>query len=434
MAKVHDLLAAGRLIAKRKCPYFGALITSLVPTECPGLGTIGVTKDLLLPYDPAWIEQRTQDETGGLYYHETMHVVLDHHGRRGDKNPFIWNCAGDVFINDQGRDMGFKFPKGGLFPETFGLPKNLTTDEYYGLLLKQAEEAVKEAMDKAQAAPGSWKSGNCGSGAGNPMEGEPESGKGSGSGDKDGEGEDLGGRSEGEINQIRQRVAEAVRQHAAQPGGKGRGSMPLGLDIWAEAALKPAGIPWQTKLARCMRQAVAFRPGAVDYSFSRISRRQGGVGFGVGAPIIPAFVRPVPRILFILDTSGSMSKQQLEAGLAEAVAVLKACGAEITFMSCDYEVHAVGKVTDPSQLSKLVKGGGGSSFVPAFEYIRKMKNPPTLAVFATDGDIGVPPNAPKNLSVIWLLIDAYRKDSPTTAYGERIVVSTQNGVQDEDAA
>lgn len=424
MAKlsVADNMAAGRLIAQRKAPYFRAMITSLVPHAMPGLGTIGVTKDALLVYDPEWVALRTQDEMGALYWHEVMHLVLNHHGRRGSRHPLLWNIAGDIFINDQGRSsLKLTFPPGGCFPEKFkdkagvAFASNLTADEYYALLLEVGEDEASEQLEGCGGdQEGGWKSGKCGSGAGNPMEDEPkDTGK-------------EGGRSESEIQQTRLQVAQAVKNQSQQ--GQGRGNMPLGLDRWADDALKPPKVRWQDVLARTVRQAVAYRPGAVDYSFSRVSRRQGAVGFGVGRPILPAFVRPVPRVAFILDTSGSMSKEQLAEGLTEAVAVLKACGSEITFLSCDYEVHACGKVQNPAQLAKLVKGGGGSSFVPAFKFMAKMKERPQLAVFATDGDIDVPEIAPRGMDVIWLLIDSgddpAAPHKPTAAYGKHIVVTT----------
>lgn len=425
---VADKLAAGRLIATRKAPYFRMMITSLVPTVVEGLGTIGVTKDALLVYDPEWIALRTQDEMGALYWHEVMHLVLNHHGRRGSRNPLLWNIAGDIFINDQGRStLQLVFPPGGCFPEKFKdkagkpFPANLSADEYYGMLSEIAEEQAQAQLDACGGGgKGAWKSGKCGSGAGNEIDGEPDGGAGKA-------GEDLGGRSESEVQQTRLQVAQAVKSHSQQQG-KGRGNLPLGLDRWADEATSPPKVPWQTVLARTVRQAVAYRPGAVDYSFSRISRRQGAVGFGVGCPILPAFVRPVPRVSFVLDTSGSMSQDQLLAGLSEAIAVLKTCGSEITFLSCDHAVHACGKITAPGQLAKLVKGGGGSSFVPAFEHLAKMKERPQLVVFATDGDIGVPPGPPKGFDVIWLLIDSgddpAAPHKPTTAYGKHIVVTT----------
>lgn len=409
---VYDKLAAGRMISKRKAPYFAAMITLLVPFETMAIPTIGVTKDSLLPYNPEWIAKRTQDEMGALYWHEVMHLVLNHMGRRGDRDPLLWNIAGDIFINDQGRStLQLVFPSGGMFPELFGFVQNLSADEYYALLIAMGKDAVEAKL--GQGKPGDWESGRCGSGAGNPQQGEPA--------DPGAE----GGRSESEVQQTRMRVANAIKAHVEQ-SGRGRGNLPLGMDRWADEATKPPKVPWQSVLARTVRQAVAFRPGAVDYSFSRISRRQGGLGFGVGVPILPAMVKPVPRVVVVLDTSGSMSEEQLLAGLSETVAVLKTCGSEIDFISCDHAVHAHGKVTSPAQLAHLVKGGGGSSFVPAFDYIARMRNRPQLAIFATDGDICVPDKAPRGVDVIWLLIDAGHNaaQKPTTGYGRHIVVET----------
>jgi predicted metal-dependent peptidase len=444
MNNVFDLLAAGRLISTRKAPYLGAMIKALVPTEMRGLGTVGVTKTLLFLYDPEWVVTLQPEEVGGLYWHEVMHPTLNHFERRGDRDPYLWNVAGDVFINDHGRAAGFKFPKGGLYSETFGWPKELSAEEYYALALKMAQQQkqqcqhgqpqqgqqgsgqgqgagggqpgdqqsndsnpVKDKVDEVQRPPNSWKSGACGSGAGNPMKDEPS----------DAAQAEAGGRSESDVQQTRMRVAEAVKQHAQS---KGRGNMPCGLDRWADAMIAPAVIPWQTKLQRGLRRALSYRAGAVDYSFSRPSRRQGALGYGPGCAVLPALVRPVLKVMFWLDTSGSMSQGQLEAGLAEACGVLKAVGAEIMFGACDAAVHATGKVQSPRELAKLVKGGGGSSFVPAFEHMARMRDRPNIAIFATDGDIGVPPVAPAGITVIWLLIGA--SHAPTTAYGEVIDV------------
>jgi predicted metal-dependent peptidase len=406
MGVTDNKLAAGRLIAIRKCPYLTSMIMMMVPTECKGLGTIGITKNLILIYDPLFIDKCTDDEMGGLMFHEIMHPLLFHFDRRGDRNPYLWNVAGDLFINDQAKGHGFALPKGGLYPETFGFEKNLSADEYYALLVKKGEEEAKGEADKVQG-EGSWKSGQCGSGAGNPMENEPE----------DSEVGDAGGRSDTEINQGRINVAEAVKQHVQQ---KGRGNMPCGLDRWADAVTKPAKVPWQSLLARFIRRAVTHRQGMVDYSYQKVARRQGAVGFGVGAPVLPAYTKPIPRVTFVLDTSGSMSRDQLELGLAEAIGVLKATGAEITFMSCDAQVHAVGKVDRASQFAKLVKGGGGSSFIPAFEAIAKLRPRTQIAIFATDGDIGVPAECPVGMQVVWLVVGADR--APTESYGQTIIV------------
>jgi predicted metal-dependent peptidase len=407
---VEDKLAMGRLIAIRKAPYFRAMITSLVPIDCDWCPTIGVTSTGLLPFNRAWIETVSKDEMGALYWHEVMHLVLNHRGRRGDRDPYLWNVAGDIFINDQGSTLNFVFPAGGWFPELINAPKNLSADEYYALLVKLGKDAV-EGIGPGK--PGDWESGNCGSGAGNSNPNEPS--------DQAAE----GGRSESELQQTRLAVSEAVKAHV-QKHGAGRGNVPLGMDRWAADMSAPVKVPWQSILARVVRQAVSFRPGAVDYSFSRMSRRQAGVGFGVGVPIIPAMVRPIPSVAIVLDTSGSMSHDQLSQGISETISVLKTCGSEVDFLSCDHTVHAHAKLTSAAQLASLVKGGGGSSFIPAFEHLARMRRRPQLAIFMTDGFIGVPPMAPKSMDVIWLLIDAGQNAGtlPTTAYGKRIVIET----------
>lgn len=408
MGLVENKLATGRLICVKRCPYLAGMVHQMVPTECIGLGTVGITKNLLYLYDPVWVALRTDAEMGGLTFHEIMHPLAQHFARRGDRPPYLWNVAGDLWINDQAVEHGFTLPKGALFPATFGLPRRLSAEEYYALLVKLGQDQVEHGAENEQAGEGAWKSGKCGSGAGNPIDGEPTT---------DAEIGEAGGRSESEIGSAIQRTAEAVKQYAQ---GHGRGSLPCGLDRWAEEVTAPAKVPWQTVLSRTIRRAVTYRAGAVDYTYQKISRRQGGVGYGMGAPVLPAYVKPVPRVAFVLDTSGSMSGDQLERGLAEAIGVLKATGAEITFMSCDYAVHAVGKVHKASDLAKLVKGGGGSSFVPAFEHLLKLRERPQIAIFATDGDISVPPQAPPGMQVIWLLVGATR--APTTAYGSVIEV------------
>lgn len=425
---VWGLLAAGRMIASRKAPYFRAMITSMVPHETDQVPTIGITKGAVLVFNRAWCEKRTQDEMGALIWHEVMHLVLNHHGRRGDKDPYLYNVAGDMFINDQGkRTLSLQFPVGGWFPEIMGFPPNLSTEEYYGLLVQKGQEAAESAYGKAMAGKGDvWESGNCGSGAGNPVDGEPEAGTAGG--------DEVGARSDADVQQTRVRVAEAVKEHARQ--AQGRGNLPLGMDRWADEAVGVVKVPWQTVLARTVRRAVAFRPGAVDYSYSKISRRQGGVGFGVGCPVLPAFVRPVPIVSFVLDTSGSMSQEQLALAITEATGVLRACGAEMTFASCDTQVHAIGKVTHPAQLAKLVKGGGGSCFNDAFEVLARQRPRPQLVILATDGDIQVPSQPPPWMRVVWLLVDtpdSYLGQRPAT-WGDHIVVSTRAGARMGSAA
>jgi predicted metal-dependent peptidase len=140
--------------------------------------------------------------------------------------------------------------------------------------------------------------------------------------------------------------------------------------------------------------------------------------------VLPRLRATIPRVTVLLDTSGSMLNGALQIAVNEVGHILKAIGAEVDFVACDHAVHAHSRVSTMSEVKKLMRGGGGSSFVPALEEIAKGKHPDVL-IALTDGDITVPQRdlLPKS-HTIWLVVPAgYGKPhAPTTAYGEAILV------------
>jgi predicted metal-dependent peptidase len=149
---------------------------------------------------------------------------------------------------------------------------------------------------------------------------------------------------------------------------------------------------------------VQWRSGAVDYRYDGPSRRQAGLGYGNGAPILPRLRRPVPRVAIALDTSGSMGGDELSAALNETQGILRAVGAEVTFLSCDAEVHALGQIHSVADALKLVKGGGGTDFRPVFAALEKKRERPDVLVFFTDGYGPAPARAPLWCSTVWVLV------------------------------
>jgi predicted metal-dependent peptidase len=179
-------------------------------------------------------------------------------------------------------------------------------------------------------------------------------------------------------------------------------------------------IPWQKKLARVTRNAVQFAMGAVDHKYDAPSRRQAGIGYGSGKPILPRLRRPLVKVDIAIDTSGSMSQHDLADALREAKGILRHAGCAVRAIICDAEVHDVGEVHDVRALARMLKGGGGTDFNPVFEAVRTGKRRPNILVFATDGCGPAPATPPPGVHVIWLLIGSY-KSRPTT-WGEYIEV------------
>lgn len=471
----RDKLAAGRLLAKKNSPYFRTAFDALIPHELPrgSFGTIGVSAKGVMIWDAEFVDKLKVEELAAVLEHEVGHLLRNHDARCKAKsaNPYIWNLAGDAEINDDlaearrqlpGRPLTYAEVQGiideedktldgaYIMPSTFNCDDGKLAEEYYDAIMKEAKKQAKkqkgqkgkdgaqgkgkgssdddgeedgqdasgkgdEGNDDQHQNPGGGKgqqqgpkkphpgAGRCGGCAGNPMEGEPKD----------------EGRSEAELRRVRKQVAEAIEQEAS----KGRGNVPGGWVRWAKDQLAPPKIPWQQKLARAARSAVAYKAGAQDYRYDRPSRRQTSLGYGAGKPILPSMRSPVPSVACAVDTSGSMGADNLTAALREVNGVLKAIGSNIDFVACDAQVHEHKKVRTWKEILPLMKGGGGTCMRPIFDALEASKQRPDVAIVLTDGYIE--PNEhlgqkPAGINVIWVCC----ADNPgwTPPWGECIRV------------
>jgi len=477
-----DKLAAGRHWVRHKWAYYLSSVTSLVPRQVPGLGTLGVSERGVLIYDPEVIMPWEVQHLGTALTHEALHLLRHHAARarrllclpaetilrpdRLDSQTVatlkLWNVAADCEINDDLIAAGGEFPFEVCAPEKFGLRPGLTAEEYYHLLAQQAASERKQARSGRPDKPeGSGKAKGSGRDQGDPGANggqakdakDAKDAKGQGAGDEvgdtgDGDDDDADGDTKGAGNEgggslssikpgpgagrcgscaglalpeeeafegigrtpaehrrIERQVAEAVRQ-AAQ---RGRGDMPGGWARWADATFETPKIPWQQKLALVVRAAVGRRMGAVSHTHSRLSRRQAGIGYGAGLPMLPALSAPQVKVAVVVDTSGSMGTDELKAAIAETSGVLRAAGGTIDLCACDAKVHELQPVRDAKQAAAMLKGGGGTDFRPAFNALmdRPRGARPDVVVFMTDGQ-GPAPASPPACKVIWCLIGRYR--------------------------
>lgn len=443
--KAHDLLAGGRLIAFRKAPYFQTILHSFVPREAPGYGTWGIAQNGILLWDPLWTAALTVEQIGGLWLHEAMHRFNRHAERRGTRDPRLWNYAGDLAINSALIEMGCQLPPDGFFPKKLGFPEGLMADEYYELLLKNPPpsntgagkgkgQGQAKASGSAQGSEGEGEGegggqdadhdhdgggdpkeggdapkaggGWCGSCAGRPHPNEPRA-------------DDPDGRTQGEIDRACRQTAESIQHHAS----KGIGKIPSSLRRYAEETMAPPKVPWQQKLGVITRSVVAFTIGAVDHRYDAPSRRQAGIGYGVGRPVLPRLRKPVPNVAIVVDTSGSMGGEEIEECLTECNGILKAVGANVTFVACDAAVHEMKPIATVKDAMKLLKGGGGTDFRPAFNALKKLRPAPHIVAFMTDGYGPAPDVAPPGMKTIWLLVGG--NDKAPASWGETIVIERE---------
>ncbi len=105
-----------------------------------------------------------------------------------------------------------------------------------------------------------------------------------------------------------------------------------------------------------------------------------------------------------IDTSGS-TQDHLEKFFGDTLKIMRQFGRfRLTVIQCDSKITDVQVYTEGSRAPKGIhaKGGGGTSFVPVFDYIRDNRLRPRVMLYFTDGFGDAPEKAP-DYPVIWVL-------------------------------
>lgn len=407
-----EMFGVARHKAAQRLKYMAPAIYKLEPHAVPGSGPESVTKDAVLVWDPVyWVEHYTVDQGAFGIAHETLHMVLRTFERieRGGLDHEVANVAADLCINVVLRQAGFTSHDQDLFPAKFNLPDNFSMEQYY-----QALMSLKQQGKLPTSGPRRPGSGKCGSGGGCKGPNEPESRKVPGA---------PRGRSKAEMERACKAVAENIKQE------KGRGSVPMGLQIWADKILTPSPIRWTYEMSREIGSIVQFRPGGCIDTYEKRSRRQ---QVGPTQPIMPANHRPSPMVVLAVDSSGSMLGPGKDLALVarEVWNIFQDLQlTELWFVVADAEVHTFERITSAEQAEVLFVGGGGTDFSPVFEAVEKMDRLPDLMIYGTDG-MGSAPSEPPPFETIWLLTD--KNVRKPAHWGREIRVNLDSGKEENE--
>ncbi len=317
--------------------------------------------------DPEEVERWSVEALGSLLVHHAGHLLRDHAGRARklgvDRHSSKdWARAADAEINDDLVATGLRLPEDPVLPQKLGWKPGRLAEEYY-----HAEHS--RSPDEP----------DCGSGA----DSRPRPWELSGEG---------GNLPAGQREMVRCQVAAEVLRYARQ----GMGRLPAGWTRWAEDLLDPK-VDWRKVLAAEIRKGLTTVSGRVDYTYRRPSRRASATP-GV---ILPALERPVPEVVVLCDTSGSMSEQQLSQVLAEVDGLLRGVGLarnRLRVVAADAAVHTVQRVASARQITLV--GGGGTDMAAGVEAAARLKPRPSVIVVLTDGLTPWPAEAPKGIQVV----------------------------------
>lgn len=379
-------LQAARLKCAADRPYLSAALWALHSVPKPGLGTLAVDKWWRLYYDTEipW----TVQELAGVLYHEVSHLLRDHCGRaevQPDLDHMAWNVCADAEINDDIIAEGVKLPDGCVTPTALYQKDGLLAEEYYQALPKLKVKMPPNGAGQGKSNPGA---GNCGSAAGGVQMPWEEPGPATA-----GENGTNPGVTHAEGDLIRRQVAQDVKE-----ASKTRGNIPAWMQRWAEEYLNPK-VDWRKVLQSLVRHALADAMGQVDYTYQRPARRA-----SVFPKIVmPALRQPIPSVAVVVDTSGSIGGEMLDAAMAEVNGVLKACGQKegVRAIVCDANVKSAKRVFRAEQIQ--LAGGGGTDMRVGITEALKQK--PHAIIVLTDGYTPWP-DAPCGSKIIAALLGA----------------------------
>ena len=393
-----ELISKAKYQLFRGFPFFSYLVDNLTITEMKEIPTMGVDGKGNVYYNNDFIQKICPNNDIktliGVLTHEALHLVFEHPKRgKGRKemvdNVTLWNIAGDIYINNiillnKDANIPMELPAEGILPmndeiEMWGTKivniSQKTTEDIYDEL----KQAIKQQLQNQ-------KQSGKGKGEGTPVSGFDEHM------DWDKESSDSadGKESTGKECPCRESEKDWKKILAdAQTMAQQRGNLPVGMEREINQ-LRKSKINWKHFLQKAIRSSIPQ-----DYTWGKPNKKY--IGEGV---YLPSTYGESIKVLFSIDTSGSISKEDLTDSISEIIAISKCySGIEFRFLTHDIDVYediAVYNGNTKKMLQTPISGGGGTSHKPLYEHIKKKgyNRQTKLLISFTDGYSDFPSRLP----------------------------------------
>ena len=399
--EVREKLITARIGLFLKHPFFGNLATRLTMENADEWCPTAATDGRKFYYNTQFINKLSPRKLEFLFAHEVLHVIYDHMGRRGDRDPQLWNVADDYCVN------------GDLIQHRIGEPitevQILHDQKYYGW---SAEEVYEDLMKNAQKINLEQLI--------NRVIDEHLDGDGDGDGDgdeKDENGNPKEGGSKGrpklseeEKKAIKDEIRQAVLEAAQSVGAD---NLPGGIKRMLKDLTEPK-MDWRELLRQSIESM--FKS---DFTWARPSRR----GWHQDA-IMPG-MKPGEKIeLFVaIDTSGSIGDEQTKDFLSEIKGIMDQFEEyKIKVWCFDTAVHNPQDFTSENCediAGYELAGFGGTDFEVNWEFMKEHGFEPEKFVMFTDGYPGGGWGDENYCDTLWVLHGNPQGEAPfgiTTHY------------------
>jgi predicted metal-dependent peptidase len=361
--EVREKLITARVGLLLRASFFGNLATRLKLVNADEWCSTAATDGRHFYYNSRFIDMLKPKEIEFLFGHEVLHCVYDHFGRRGDRDPMLFNVANDYAVNadlKKHRVGEFITTVPCLYDSKF---EGKSSEEIYDILYENAEKInMSDLIDKLLD---------------DHLDGEGDGENDSDGDDKDGKGRGRPKLSDEERQKIKDEIKEAVL--AAAAASDGAGNLPAGVKRLIQDMTAPK-MNWRELLRMQLESTIKS-----DFTWMRASRR----GWHMDA-VMPGMKNDeLIDIAIGIDASGSIDERMLRDFLAETQGIMD------QFQS--YKIHIFTfdtRVYNPQQYNSdnldsicdyEVKGGGGTDFDAIFDYLKEEQIEPKRLVVFTDG-------------------------------------------------
>lgn len=394
-------------------PFYGALAMRLPDVMRPDIETAH-TNGSEIAWNPTFVESLTDEELRFVLLHETLHCAHQHMWRLpADERG---NIAGDHAINLTLKDIpGIKMPEGGLAdPQYAGMAEE---DILGSLPQPEPEDSGGGGGEGGEGGGGESQSGasqsgqgsESQSGAGKPGKGKPDpcGSFGPPAADASGDGP-VDAEAQAQASQeLRDAWDGAVIQAAQAAQAMGVGTIPGDLQRILER-IRHQSIDWRGEMEDFVKSAMSQRN-----DWTRSSKRHSWQSV-----IYPRKrANEVGKIIFVRDTSGSVSDKQLSVYSALITECLAETGCHGVVIDADRVIKDEIEL-EPGDVCPLhAKGGGGTDFRPAFERADELAEDEVIAGLVYITDLCGPAPDDSDIPTLWL--STTKKEGP---FGRTVLI------------
>lgn len=344
-------------------------IEKVVDPRLRASAAVWVASHVLLKVHPIGYFRHEQRLRIGILKHELLHIVLKHPIRLA-KYPIQKkaNVAADLSINPMiGKE---NLPQTAILPEMYGFPDGLTAEEYYDLIPEPAKVKTLPGGPGAVIVPD------------DPDEFDIDHNPYLPDGIDQLDDHDWEGVIDNEG------LAEIVIDDMIREAERRCGDIPGGIKDMIRYREKHV-VPWES----IVRRFLGTSKSNITWTKKRLSRRYKS--------------RPGTKlegratILFAIDSSGSISNEELSAFMTELWAAYQTGLVDLWAVICDAKItdviHPIRKIT-------LIEGRGGTDFRPVFEWaLNESHHPPFDGIiYLTDGYGTAPKHRPR-IPTLWVI-------------------------------